>query len=136
MVFIHDSAAGSRRKRSVASPSSSAPDASLVAAGILDDILKSLGDNKKYMRECALNTLDLWLAAVHLDKMFLLMFLLLLLLLLLLYLLWFLLQQEKWIWRMIILFISSERQQNGNWELGKIQSTSEEEACVSLSNGN
>ncbi|XLU27148.1 hypothetical protein S245_063214, partial [Arachis hypogaea] len=112
MVFIHDSAAGSRRKRSVASPSSSAPDASLVAAGILDDILKSLGDNKKYMRECALNTLDLWLAAVHLDKM------------------------EKWIWRMIILFISSERQQNGNWELGKIQSTSEEEACVSLSNGN
>ncbi|XLR07802.1 hypothetical protein S83_035740, partial [Arachis hypogaea] len=37
--------------------------------GILDDILKSLGDNKKHMRECALNTLDLWLAAVHLDKM-------------------------------------------------------------------
>ncbi|XLU68324.1 hypothetical protein S245_027377, partial [Arachis hypogaea] len=28
------------------------------------------------------------------------------------------------------------RQQKGNWELGKIQSTSEEEACVSLSNGN
>ncbi|XLR04607.1 hypothetical protein S83_070805, partial [Arachis hypogaea] len=37
--------------------------------GILADILKSLGDNKKHMRECALNTLDLWLAAVHLDKM-------------------------------------------------------------------
>ncbi|QHN77941.1 uncharacterized protein DS421_19g657190 [Arachis hypogaea] len=28
------------------------------------------------------------------------------------------------------------RQQKGNWELGKIQSTSEEEACVSLSIGN
>ncbi|QHO20256.1 hypothetical protein DS421_11g336360 [Arachis hypogaea] len=69
MVFIHESAAGSGRKRSVASPSSSAPDASLAMAGILDDILKSLGDNKKHMRECALNTLDLWLAAVHLDKM-------------------------------------------------------------------
>ncbi|KAL1343695.1 protein MOR1 isoform X1 [Arachis hypogaea] len=37
--------------------------------GILADILKSLGDNKKHMRECALNTLDLWLAAVNLDKM-------------------------------------------------------------------
>ncbi|XLU61316.1 hypothetical protein S245_020525 [Arachis hypogaea] len=35
----------------------------------LFDILKSFGDNKKHMRECALNTLDLWLAAVHLDKM-------------------------------------------------------------------
>ncbi|XP_020979502.1 protein MOR1-like [Arachis ipaensis] len=75
MVFIHESAAGSGRKRSVASLSSSAPDASLAVAvkirflGILADILKSLGDNKKHMRECALNTLDLWLAAVHLDKM-------------------------------------------------------------------
>ncbi|XLU24482.1 hypothetical protein S245_060548, partial [Arachis hypogaea] len=59
----------SGRKRSVASPSSSAQDASLAAAGILADILKSLGDNKKHMRECALNTLDLWLAAVLLDKM-------------------------------------------------------------------
>ncbi|MED6136863.1 hypothetical protein PIB30_059778 [Stylosanthes scabra] len=28
------------------------------------------------------------------------------------------------------------RQQKGNWELGRIQSTSEEEACVLLSNGN
>ncbi|XP_027367381.1 protein MOR1 [Abrus precatorius] len=37
--------------------------------GILSDILKCLGDNKKHMRECALNTLDSWLAAVHLDKM-------------------------------------------------------------------
>ncbi|KAK7391401.1 hypothetical protein VNO78_19817 [Psophocarpus tetragonolobus] len=37
--------------------------------GILSDILKCLGDNKKHMRECALNTLDAWLAAVHLDKM-------------------------------------------------------------------
>ncbi|XLS93839.1 hypothetical protein HN51_069847, partial [Arachis hypogaea] len=63
------SAARSGRKRSVASLSSSAPDASLAVAGILADILKSLGDNKKHMRECALNTLDLWLAAVHLDKM-------------------------------------------------------------------
>ncbi|KAJ8758746.1 hypothetical protein K2173_000467 [Erythroxylum novogranatense] len=37
--------------------------------GILSDILKCLGDNKKHMRECALGTLDSWLAAVHLDKM-------------------------------------------------------------------
>nr|KYP53049.1 Cytoskeleton-associated protein 5 [Cajanus cajan] len=37
--------------------------------GILSDILKCLGDNKKHMRECALNALDAWLAAVHLDKM-------------------------------------------------------------------
>ncbi|KAI4351479.1 hypothetical protein L6164_005845 [Bauhinia variegata] len=37
--------------------------------GILSDILKCLGDNKKHMRECTLNTLDSWLAAVHLDKM-------------------------------------------------------------------
>ncbi|KAK1368575.1 Microtubule organization protein [Heracleum sosnowskyi] len=37
--------------------------------GILSDILKCLGDNKKHMRECTLTTLDLWLAAVHLDKM-------------------------------------------------------------------
>ncbi|VFQ87609.1 unnamed protein product [Cuscuta campestris] len=37
--------------------------------GILSDILKCLGDNKKHMRECALNTLDAWVAAVHLDKM-------------------------------------------------------------------
>ncbi|XP_047149304.1 protein MOR1 [Vigna umbellata] len=37
--------------------------------GILSDILKCLGDKKKHMRECVLNTLDSWLAAVHLDKM-------------------------------------------------------------------
>ncbi|XP_027934620.1 protein MOR1 isoform X3 [Vigna unguiculata] len=37
--------------------------------GILSDILKCLGDNKKHMRECVLNALDSWLAAVHLDKM-------------------------------------------------------------------
>ncbi|AET01913.2 microtubule organization protein [Medicago truncatula] len=36
---------------------------------IVSDILKCLGDNKKHMRECVLNTLDSWLAAVHLDKM-------------------------------------------------------------------
>ncbi|CAO2823819.1 unnamed protein product [Amaranthus hypochondriacus] len=37
--------------------------------GILSDVLKCLGDNKKQMRECALTTLDLWHGAVHLDKM-------------------------------------------------------------------
>ncbi|KAJ4847033.1 Protein MICROTUBULE ORGANIZATION 1 [Turnera subulata] len=37
--------------------------------GILSDILKCLGDNKKHMRECTLTTLDSWIAAVHLDKM-------------------------------------------------------------------
>ncbi|KNA20108.1 hypothetical protein SOVF_055370 [Spinacia oleracea] len=37
--------------------------------GILSDVLKGLGDNKKNMRECVLTTLDLWLGAVHLDKM-------------------------------------------------------------------
>ncbi|XP_057424605.1 protein MOR1 [Lotus japonicus] len=37
--------------------------------GTLSDILKCLSDNKKHMRECVLNTLDSWLAAVHLDKM-------------------------------------------------------------------
>ncbi|KAG9134204.1 hypothetical protein Leryth_023206 [Lithospermum erythrorhizon] len=37
--------------------------------GILADVLKCLGDNKKHMRECTLTTLDSWLAAVHLDKM-------------------------------------------------------------------
>ncbi|CAA3011554.1 MOR1 isoform X1 [Olea europaea subsp. europaea] len=40
-----------------------------LSKGILSDILKCLGDNKKHMRECTLNTLDSWLAAVHLDKM-------------------------------------------------------------------
>ncbi|XP_024927390.2 protein MOR1 isoform X3 [Ziziphus jujuba] len=37
--------------------------------GILSDVLKCLGDNKKHMRECTLATLDSWLSAVHLDKM-------------------------------------------------------------------
>ncbi|VFQ87616.1 unnamed protein product [Cuscuta campestris] len=37
--------------------------------GILSNILKCLGDNKKHMRECALNTLDAWVAAIHLEKM-------------------------------------------------------------------
>ncbi|KAJ4702810.1 protein MOR1 [Melia azedarach] len=37
--------------------------------GILSDILKCLGDNKKHMRECTFTTLDSWLASVHLDKM-------------------------------------------------------------------
>ncbi|XP_050225850.1 protein MOR1 isoform X2 [Mercurialis annua] len=37
--------------------------------GILSDILKCIGDNKKHMRECALTTVDSWVAAVHLDKM-------------------------------------------------------------------
>ncbi|KAG6698376.1 hypothetical protein I3842_08G016300 [Carya illinoinensis] len=37
--------------------------------GILSDVMKCLGDNKKHMRECTLMTLDSWLGAVHLDKM-------------------------------------------------------------------
>ncbi|XP_073101212.1 protein MOR1-like [Elaeis guineensis] len=37
--------------------------------GILADVLKCLGDNKKHMRECTLNTLDSWVGAVQLDKM-------------------------------------------------------------------
>ncbi|XP_042428595.1 protein MOR1-like [Zingiber officinale] len=37
--------------------------------GILSDVLKCLGDNKKHMRECTLSTLDSWILAVHLDKM-------------------------------------------------------------------
>ncbi|CAI0393666.1 unnamed protein product [Linum tenue] len=37
--------------------------------GILSDILKCLGDNKKHMRECTLATLDSWVSAVHFDKM-------------------------------------------------------------------
>ncbi|KAI8032336.1 Protein MOR1 [Camellia lanceoleosa] len=37
--------------------------------GILSDVLKCLGDNKKHMRESTLTILDAWLAAVHLDKM-------------------------------------------------------------------
>ncbi|KAG6581502.1 Protein MOR1, partial [Cucurbita argyrosperma subsp. sororia] len=37
--------------------------------GVLSDVLKCLGDNKKHMREATLTTLDAWLAAVHFDKM-------------------------------------------------------------------
>ncbi|KAK8936155.1 Protein MOR1 [Platanthera zijinensis] len=37
--------------------------------GFLSDVLKCLGDNKKHMRECTLNTLDSWIGAVQLDKM-------------------------------------------------------------------
>ncbi|XP_057470901.1 protein MOR1-like isoform X2 [Actinidia eriantha] len=37
--------------------------------GILSDVLKCVGDNKKHMRESTLTTLDAWLAAIHLDKM-------------------------------------------------------------------
>ncbi|KAH6829059.1 ARM repeat superfamily protein [Perilla frutescens var. hirtella] len=37
--------------------------------GLLSDVLKCLGDNKKHMRECTLSTLDSWLGAAHLDKM-------------------------------------------------------------------
>lgn len=37
--------------------------------GLLSDVLKCLGDNKKHMRESTLNTLDAWVGAVQLDKM-------------------------------------------------------------------
>nr|XP_043618716.1 protein MOR1 isoform X2 [Erigeron canadensis] len=37
--------------------------------GILSDVVKCLGDNKKHMRECTLGTLDSWVAVTHLDKM-------------------------------------------------------------------
>ncbi|XP_076948805.1 protein MOR1-like [Bidens hawaiensis] len=37
--------------------------------GILSDVVKCLGDNKKHMRECTLTTLDSWVAVTHLDKM-------------------------------------------------------------------
>ncbi|PAN27869.1 hypothetical protein PAHAL_5G114100 [Panicum hallii] len=37
--------------------------------GILADVLKCLGDNKKHMRECTLTALDSWVAAAQLDKM-------------------------------------------------------------------
>ncbi|GAB2232981.1 hypothetical protein Droror1_Dr00002194 [Drosera rotundifolia] len=40
-----------------------------LSKGILSDVLKCLGDNKKQMRECTMTTLELWLAAVNLDKM-------------------------------------------------------------------
>uniref|UniRef100_A0ACD5WGL6 Uncharacterized protein n=1 Tax=Avena sativa TaxID=4498 RepID=A0ACD5WGL6_AVESA len=37
--------------------------------GILADMLKCIGDNKKHMRECTLTALDSWVAAAQLDKM-------------------------------------------------------------------
>ncbi|EMS63356.1 Protein MOR1 [Triticum urartu] len=37
--------------------------------GILADVLKCIGDNKKHMRECTLTALDSWVAATQLDKM-------------------------------------------------------------------
>ncbi|GJN17363.1 hypothetical protein PR202_gb04422 [Eleusine coracana subsp. coracana] len=37
--------------------------------GILADVLKCLGDNKKHMRECTLTALESWVAAAQLDKM-------------------------------------------------------------------
>ncbi|XP_066312784.1 protein MOR1 isoform X2 [Miscanthus floridulus] len=37
--------------------------------GVLADVLKCLGDNKKHMRECTLTALDSWVAAAQLDKM-------------------------------------------------------------------
>ena len=40
-----------------------------VMKGILVDVLKCLGDNKKHMRECTLTALDSWVAAAQLDKM-------------------------------------------------------------------
>ncbi|KAK2634565.1 hypothetical protein Ddye_029357 [Dipteronia dyeriana] len=45
------------------------PTVEKLSKGILSDILKCIGDNKKHMRECTLTSLDSWLAAVHLDKM-------------------------------------------------------------------
>ncbi|KQK10308.1 protein MOR1 isoform X2 [Brachypodium distachyon] len=37
--------------------------------GILGDVLKCIGDNKKHMRECTLTALDSWVSAAQLDKM-------------------------------------------------------------------
>ncbi|AQK62703.1 Protein MOR1 [Zea mays] len=37
--------------------------------GILADVLKCLGDNKKHMRECTLTVIDSWVAAAQLEKM-------------------------------------------------------------------
>lgn len=37
--------------------------------GILSDIVKCIGDNRKQMRECTLAALDSWVAATHLEKM-------------------------------------------------------------------
>jgi cytoskeleton-associated protein 5 len=40
-----------------------------VMKGILADVLKCLGDNKKHMRECTLTVIDSWVAAAQLEKM-------------------------------------------------------------------
>jgi hypothetical protein len=40
-----------------------------VMKGILADVLKCLGDNKKHMRECTLTALDSLVAAAQLEKM-------------------------------------------------------------------
>ncbi|WZZ39863.1 hypothetical protein YC2023_036122 [Brassica napus] len=45
------------------------PTVEKASKGTLSDVLKCLGDNKKHMRECTLAALDMWLGAVHLDKM-------------------------------------------------------------------
>ncbi|XP_057949966.1 protein MOR1 isoform X2 [Malania oleifera] len=45
------------------------PGVEKASKGILSDVLKCLGDNKKHMRECTLTTLDSWISAVNLDKM-------------------------------------------------------------------
>ena len=37
--------------------------------GILSDVLKCLGDNKKLMRESTIKALDSWVSVVQLDKM-------------------------------------------------------------------
>lgn len=51
----------------IASAMGSAVDKS--SKGILSDVFKCLGDNKKHMRECTLTALDSWISAVQLDKM-------------------------------------------------------------------
>ncbi|WVZ68423.1 hypothetical protein U9M48_017361 [Paspalum notatum var. saurae] len=45
------------------------PSAEKSSKGILADVLKCLGDNKKHMRECTLAALDSWVSATQLDKM-------------------------------------------------------------------
>ncbi|KAJ1285939.1 hypothetical protein BS78_03G315500 [Paspalum vaginatum] len=45
------------------------PSAEKSSKGILADVLKCLGDNKKHMRECTLTALDSWVSAAQLDKM-------------------------------------------------------------------
>ncbi|KAG6416112.1 hypothetical protein SASPL_123536 [Salvia splendens] len=41
----------------------------LISKGILSDVLKCLGDNRKHMREFTLSTLDTWPCAAHPNKM-------------------------------------------------------------------